>query len=66
LPPMPKHPGQKIGQRDADREKNGQTVIHWIIMGRAVRATLRQIKSGGLERDHHTDGMFAPGAFKDV
>jgi hypothetical protein len=24
---MPKHPGQQIGHRDADHEKNGQTVI---------------------------------------
>jgi hypothetical protein len=43
LPPMPKHLRQKIGQRDADHEKNGQTEVHCIIMAWPVRAILTQI-----------------------
>jgi hypothetical protein len=43
---MPKHPGQKIGQRNANHEKHGQTVIHLINMDRWPLVTLSQIKSG--------------------
>jgi hypothetical protein len=40
---MPEHRGQNIGQRDADHEKKGQTVIHLMIMDWLARTTLSQI-----------------------
>jgi hypothetical protein len=57
---MPKHPGQKIGQRDADHEKNGQTKIHFIIMDRAARATLTQINhlQNSPLRERYLDARF--------
>ncbi len=45
FPPIPQHPGQNIGQRDADHDNSGQMGIHCEIMNWPARAALSQIKS---------------------
>jgi hypothetical protein len=44
---MPKHLEQKIGQSNADHEKNGQMEIHIKIMDRTAGATLIHINAKG-------------------
>jgi hypothetical protein len=40
LPPMPKHAGKEIAQRDAEHEQSSQVKIHPIIVGRPLKGTL--------------------------